>query len=83
MFISEATKDFLGGLTHVALIDLCSPLQASDVATEIKRKLEKQEKKRKKREKKQALPENGDANGDAEVNEHSFQKRLCMLSFDI
>ncbi|XP_051932690.1 nucleolar protein 56 [Hippocampus zosterae] len=42
--------------------------EASDVAAEMKRKLEKQEKKRKKREKKQALLENGDANGDAEVN---------------
>ncbi|XP_006784620.1 nucleolar protein 56 [Neolamprologus brichardi] len=42
--------------------------EATDVAAEIKRKLEKKEKKRKKREKKlQELGENGEANGDAEV----------------
>jgi len=42
--------------------------EATDVATEIKRKMEKREKKLKKREKKlQALQENGEANGDAEV----------------
>ncbi|XP_005918710.1 nucleolar protein 56 [Haplochromis burtoni] len=42
--------------------------EATDVAAEIKRKLEKKEKKRKKREKKlQELGENGEANGDTEV----------------
>lgn len=47
---------------------LLDPLQATDVAAEVKRKLDKKEKKRKKREKKlQELEANGDTNGDAEV----------------
>ncbi|KAL3977948.1 tumor necrosis factor receptor superfamily member 6 [Sarotherodon galilaeus] len=50
--------------------------EATDVAAEIKRKLEKKEKKRKKREKKlQELGENGEANGDAEVENGEEDKK--------
>lgn len=59
------------------MINLVSPdpLQATEVAAEVKRKLDKKEKKRKKREKKQQELE---ANGDAEVNSRSAHLLLVQ-----
>lgn len=65
-------------------MSVCPPPQATDVASEIKRKMEKKEKKRKKKEKKLAeLDANGETNGDAEVSLDFYRVAACFdLRFD-